>query len=152
MPPPFHIIPTRFLPMSWRSPSTVPTTARNSGLTPAASEDGLQDLGAGLHRPGRDQHLGDEQLALLELAAHHVHGRGHGVEDRLGVDALVERGLGERGGILAVARLHGGGEGGEVGHGIGLLLLAVAVDGSRLSVLDGESHLGSLPRPSVPAA
>jgi len=37
---PFHIIPTRFLPMSWRSPLIVPRTAVCSGRMPALTRTG----------------------------------------------------------------------------------------------------------------
>ena len=37
---PFHIIPTRFLPMSWRSPLTVPMTAVCWGRMPASTRTG----------------------------------------------------------------------------------------------------------------
>ena len=37
---PFHIIATRFLPMSWRSPLIVPITAVCSGRMPAAVRTG----------------------------------------------------------------------------------------------------------------
>ena len=40
MPAPFHIMPTRFLPMSWRSPLVVPMTAVWAGLMPAFTKSG----------------------------------------------------------------------------------------------------------------
>ena len=63
---PFHIIPTRFLPMSWRSPLMVPRTALRSGRIPRSGKDRFQQRGGLLHRPGADEHLGHVDLAALE--------------------------------------------------------------------------------------
>ena len=43
---PFHIMPTRFLPMSWRSPWTVPMTAVWAGLIPALTKSGSSSTSA----------------------------------------------------------------------------------------------------------
>ena len=99
----------RFLPMSCRSPLTVPMTTVPSRLDPGRGEDRLDVRHPGLHRPGAGEHLGHEDEVLAELdpderhagdqaVVHHLERVGAGVErlasqlvDRL-VLALDERG------------------------------------------------------------
>jgi hypothetical protein len=73
-----------------------------------------------LHRAGRDQHLGDEDLVVLEPLAHRGH-RGHqGLVDKHGGRGpLIEGPLREGPGVLALAGSDGFGKQFERGHGIG---------------------------------
>ena len=67
--------------MSCRSPSTVPMT---TVPMPASSPGHVrtQEVEAGLHDPGAEQHLGDEALAFAHARADHVHaGQQRLVED-----------------------------------------------------------------------
>ena len=73
IPAPCAIIFTRFLPMSWRSPFTVPKEHLADGLHARLHELGLQDVHALVHRPGGDQDLRDVDLVCFEAPADLFH-------------------------------------------------------------------------------
>ena len=69
-------------------------------LGAASSHGRLQNVGASGHSASCNQHLGNEALTLGEALADDAHGFDHGVEDFLGIDALVQSLLYERTGFL----------------------------------------------------
>ncbi len=78
--------------MSWMSPLTVPTTTLPIGLGAGLGQQRAQDLHAGLHRVGGQQHLGDEQDAVAEVDADDAHPLDQGVvEHPVGAPAAVEQ-------------------------------------------------------------
>ena len=138
--------------MSWRSPSTVPTTARNSGTTPAAARTGSRISVPAFMARAAISISGTNSSPSWNSADPRVHGTCHRVEDRLGVDALVDGLLGELGGGGPVAGLDGGGEGGEVGHGGGSLMAigACREDGTQIQGLTPVQPSGRpAPRPQA---
>ena len=92
--------------MSWMSPLTVPMTTLPIGLGAGLGEQRPQDLHAGLHRVGGQQHLGDEQDAVAEVDADDAHALDERVvEHPVGRPAAVEqdqRALGDLGGEAVV--------------------------------------------------
>ena len=76
-PPPSSMEATRFLPMSCRSPFTVPITTRPTGSAPRGGQQRPDQLQGALHGPGGQQQFGHEVLVALEAPAHLVHGRHH---------------------------------------------------------------------------
>src|SRR6266571_3520630 len=68
-PPPSSSEATRFLPMSCKSPLTVPIPTRRQKLA--------NQLEGRLHRPGGNEQLGNEILIALEPASHFIHGGHH---------------------------------------------------------------------------
>ena len=60
---------TRFLPMSWTSPLTVPITTVPIDAAPVSASSGRRMSSAPCHRLRRDEHLGDEEVAALEPGA-----------------------------------------------------------------------------------
>ena len=65
-------MPTRFLPMSWMSPLTVPITdlaLRRAGF----SQQRTQEYHAALHGVGGQKHLGNKQDAVTEIDADDTH-------------------------------------------------------------------------------
>jgi hypothetical protein len=75
------------------------------GTDAGLDEDGFEDGGGLLHRPGGDQHLGDVDLVALELGADDLHRRRHRAEHRPRVHPLVDRLPGDRGRRRPIARL-----------------------------------------------
>src|SRR5450759_4030374 len=76
------------------------------GTDAGLDEDGLEDGGGLLHRPGGDQHLGDVDLVALEPGADDLHRGRHRAEDGPGVHPLVDRLPGDRGRRRPIARLN----------------------------------------------
>ena len=82
--------------MSWTSPLTVPMTNVPIGFAPVSGEQRAQDVERALHRPRRDQHLGDEEVAALEPRADLLQrGDQPFVEHPLRVEPLLETELGQ---------------------------------------------------------
>ena len=88
-------------------------------LDAVGGQQGLQQSRAHIHGPGRDQHVGHEDLVVLKLLAHHGH-TGHEAlgEDVVGRDALVDALLHQRGHGLGVALLQARGNVVENAHGV----------------------------------
>ena len=59
--------------MSCRSPSTVPITTTPAAGLVAGGHVRAQEVEAGLHDAGGEQHLGDEALALAHARPDHLH-------------------------------------------------------------------------------
>ncbi len=76
-PPPSSSEATRFLPMSCKSPLTVPMATRPTGLSPRAMKQRADEFEGGLHGPGGDEQFGHEILVGLKAAADLVHRGDH---------------------------------------------------------------------------
>ena len=79
--------------MSWRSPCDGADDRGVLGPDAPRREQRLDEHGGLLHGVRGDEHLGHvDALVAGELAADLGHGHGHGVEDDLGREALVDGG------------------------------------------------------------
>ena len=83
-PAPSIIIATRFLPMSWMSPLTVPMTILPTGSAPVSASNGRRISMPALHGVGRQQHLGHEEDSVAEVDADDP----HALDQRIGEDAV----------------------------------------------------------------
>ena len=120
-------MPTRFLPISWMSPATVPMTTRPATVRSVelALSSGSSTVEGALHGPGRQHHVGQVEVAAGEPRPDLLHAGHEALVDRLqGRDAGRDGGAsGDLGGIgIAVDdglahRLELG-----VGHGGGSLV------------------------------
>ena len=77
-PAPSSIIATRFFPMSWMSPFTVPITTVPMRCAPVSASSG-RHRHAGLHRVRGEQHLGHEEDPVPEVDADDTHALDEGV-------------------------------------------------------------------------
>ena len=75
--------------------------AQGTGGT--GSQMGLQHFHALLHGLGGDQHFRNENGAVLEVFAHHIHGGDHGIQNFGGFNALVQGFLHSGGNQLGLA-------------------------------------------------
>ena len=76
-PPPSSMAATMFLPMSCRSPLTVPMTTRPAGSAPLGGQQRPQQFERALHGARGEQQFGDEVFLALEAPSDLVHGRHH---------------------------------------------------------------------------
>ena len=89
-PAPRSIMMQRFLPMSWRSPLTVPMTDDADGFDAGGGEDGFEVGHAGLHGACGDEDFGHEDHVVTELDADDCHAVEESVvEDVVGGVTLV---------------------------------------------------------------
>ena len=72
----------------------VPITTLPRRGTPSCARCGLQDLEAGVHGPGGQEHVGQEDPAQAELLADHVHPRDETLLQNVGGASALLEGLG----------------------------------------------------------